>query len=896
MLVSFVLFLGVLFLVYSYLERQTKIDTQQRFHQSAQQTANLVDTLVQAKKDKVMLIALSLVQESSLKTVLRQRQSSEIDFSQFVEQVSNYSGLKNVWIQLLDAEGNSLYRSWTDKHGDKIIEKRKDLQLLYANPRIMQSVSVGAFDLTFKTMVPVYEDGQFIGVFEVLAKFNSIAQKLTDRGIESVILVDESYQNQLKNPFSKRFLGKHYIANVNALPELVQLIDQYELQHRTNSTNFIALSKEQLFVSFKKLYGTENQPLAVIYLFQPLQPVLESAYQASLQVYGILTFIYLFLLVLYLWRRANRVSRKASDFNESLLSEVKTKDQALQHQSFFWQSIIDGLDHTIQVVEADFSVTLKNNAAQYYDFADLVETDSQNCRDDIYNVDQPCEQDHRICPIKKCFSSGKSASIVQKIIAPNGKKRYFEFTSTPLFDDYGHVEKVIEIGHDITPYLKAKNQLETQKKELDFMAYHDSLTHLPNRVLFIDRLQQALDHCRISKTVVAVLFIDLDRFKEINDTHGHRVGDSVLVECAKRLKSAVREVDTVSRLGGDEFTVIIDEVKKSEEVADIVQNLLNVIAHPIFVDKRAFYLTTSIGVSLSSTDGKNPIELMKNADTAMYQAKASGRNNYAFYDPEMTEKALYRLEVEENLREAIKHRQFVMHYQPQYDIAEGKITGFEALVRWQHPEKGMIPPIDFIPLAEDTGMIIHIGQQVMFDAMLAAVNWRKSGIIDQRIAINVSARQFQDERLLELVEDSLMATGCQPEWIELEITESLVLSDYDYAANVLSALQKMGITVSIDDFGTGYSSLAELKRMPIDKLKIDQSFVRNIPEEREDCEITRAIISMANSLGLDLIAEGVETEQQAQFMVENGCQKAQGYLYSKPLPEEEIIQLLGRSH
>lgn len=834
-----------------------------------------------------------MANESALQETIVNGGSSNINFQNYLKGVAEYASLKNVWIQVIDKKGYSLYRSWTDKRGDAIIQKRQDLQVLFNAPKVMQSISVGVFDLTFKAIVPIYRNNQFIGVFEVMAKFNSIAEKLNKDGLETVILVDESYKNQLKNPFTKRFSNQNYIANLNAKQDHVQIISNHDLTSIANKKQYSVLQDLNSFVSYKTIYGADNNPLATFYLFEPLQPISDSVYKPSIQVYFYLIAIYLLMIVAYLWRRAYHASQKATNFNQTLRSEVKHKDQALQHQAFFWQNIIDGLDDTILVIDKNYDISLKNKAAQAFSFNDEdILCEDKKCHEILFNSETACKKNHRACPLRKCFATGETATTVQEILTEDGQQLYLEFTATPLWDEHGNVDKVIEIGHDITPYLQAKNQLEDQKKELDFMAYHDALTQLPNRVLFLDRLQQALDHAKRSKRIVGVLFIDLDRFKEINDTFGHKMGDQVLIECANRLKKAVRASDTVSRLGGDEFTIIIDEISSSAAVVDIVQKLLKVIAVPINVDDNKFYLTTSVGISMAPTDGDNIHDLMKNADTAMYQAKDAGRNSYAFYNPEMTQAALKRVQLEEKLHIAIDERQFVLHYQPQYDINSGSISGFEALVRWVHPEDGMISPAEFIPLAEETGMIIPIGQQVMFDAMLAIRVWHNAGLTDKRVAINVSAKQFLDESLLEKVQDTLMATSCQPEWVEFEITESSVMTNKDYTVSVLEELQKMGITISIDDFGTGYSSLAELKRMPINKLKIDQSFVRNLPANHEDAEITRAIISMAKSLDLDLIAEGIETFEQSAFMLGNGCYKAQGYLYSRPIPEDEIVSML----
>ena len=444
------------------------------------------------------------------------------------------------------------------------------------------------------------------------------------------------------------------------------------------------------------------------------------------------------------------------------------------------------------------------------------------------------------------------------------------------------------IGRQIGQYLVRKQAEET----LQFVATHDSLTKLPNRAMFQDRLENAAARAKRNRTRLAVLFIDLDRFKFINDTLGHDAGDALLREVARRLTAELRASDTVARLGGDEFVVLIEEIAEPVHAGTVAHKLVGTLGESFLLSGQDYRVTGSVGVSIYPDDTDDVRTLLKNADTAMYRAKEQGKNAFQFYSPQMNVNTTERLTLESSLHRALDRNELVLHYQPLVDIRSGRITGAEALVRWQHPELGLMPPAKFIPLAEETGLIIPIGEWVLGAACERNRAWERAGLPHLRIAVNLSPLQFMRGDLVKTVERVLARTGCKPTALELEITEGMVMRDPENAAALIQKLKEMGIHVAIDDFGTGYSSLAHLKRFPVDSLKVDRSFVMDIPGDANDMAITAAIISMAHNLGMKVIAEGVETREQLDFLRGQGCDGLQGFYFSKPLPEEQVITLL----
>jgi diguanylate cyclase (GGDEF)-like protein len=437
--------------------------------------------------------------------------------------------------------------------------------------------------------------------------------------------------------------------------------------------------------------------------------------------------------------------------------------------------------------------------------------------------------------------------------------------------------------------------LQQRKREDDrvrHIAFHDDLTSLPNRLMLTQRLDQALSRHRRAAAKLATLYMNLDRFKVINDSLGHEVGDVLLRQVADRLRTQMREGDTLSRVGGDEFVVLIENYENSIDISTCAQRLIEQLGLPYVLGNKDCHVTMSIGISIFPDDGCDSQALLKAADMAMYRAKETGRNNYQYYLPSMNVHTLERLELESDLRRALERGEFLLHYQPKVEIRSGRITGVEALLRWKHPLRGLVPPLDFIPLAEETGLIVPIGEWVLATACAQNQAWQGRALPKLSVAVNLSARQFADSALLAKLTRIIHTSGLDPALLELEITESVVMSYGESAVGVLDKLKSIGVQIAIDDFGTGYSSLAYLKRFPIDTLKVDRSFIRDIPGNSGDMKITRAIIAMAHGLRLKVVAEGVETADQLQFLQKQSCDAAQGYFLYPPLEEDKVADVL----
>lgn len=461
-----------------------------------------------------------------------------------------------------------------------------------------------------------------------------------------------------------------------------------------------------------------------------------------------------------------------------------------------------------------------------------------------------------------------------------------EDSASPIRNREGKIIGSVLVFHDVS-------EKRALMKKITHQAYHDDLTGLPNRLLFHDRLQQALALAQRNNEAVAVVFLDLDSFKNVNDTMGHAVGDQLLKNVAQVLKQCIRESDTLCRIGGDEFTFLLTQIKNDKDVSNIVTKILKKMQAPWIFDTHEFYITASMGIAMYPNDGTDVETIMKHADTAMFRAKEHGKNSFEFFTSVMNEKVLEKFTLEKSLRKALANKEFVLHYQPILNTEKSKVIGAEALIRWLHPEKGLLPPSDFIPLAEETGLILSIGEWVLRTACAQNVAWLNAGYEPISIAINLSAVQFLKQNLLSQISYVINETGINPAFIELEITESVAMKDVNYTVRTLKALRNLGVRIAIDDFGTGYSSMEYLKTFPINTLKIDKSFIQDIYTDQQDAAIVRTIINLANNLNLGVIAEGVETQEQMQFLKEQNCYIMQGFLFSKPIDakrfEDEIL-------
>lgn len=570
-------------------------------------------------------------------------------------------------------------------------------------------------------------------------------------------------------------------------------------------------------------------------------------------------------------------TRDLAASNASLQQEVCERlkaEEATETERAFLKSVVEGLSDPVIVTDTADHTVLTNQAARQFA--------------DDYLPASPLA-----APIAPTFQyrmldEVQAYSLIQEYVRKNGERRIVEKTITPLWRENGATQGVIEVMRDITDVLQFEEKLA-------YLTHHDTLTGLPNRALLHDRIDQAVLHAERTGEKVAILFLDLDGFKNVNDTLGHEAGDRLLCLVAARLQDLVRKSDTVARLGGDEFVMVLEQVNE-DAAALVARKILEAVQQPITIDRHELRVGVSIGICLFPQDGSNQQTLLRNADTAMYQAKEQGRHNYQFYREEMNASAVYRMRLQHELHKAIEQNELELYYQPKVNLDSGAIVGVEALLRWRHPEMGNISPADFIPVAEESGLILALGEWVLFEACRQQRKWQEQGMPPLSVAVNVSARQFRGQNLVGLVSDAIRESGMNPLYLELELTESILMAGDSYdQAQILATLHQLralGVQLSIDDFGTGYSSLSYLKRFPVDALKIDRSFVRDIPQDKDDTAIATAIIAMGHSLELKVVAEGVEQPEQVAFLRSMGCDESQGFFYSPAVPADQLAALL----
>lgn len=722
---------------------------------------NEIKVLIEEKAEAILIIALSMAQNSDIKEPLIHN-TNVLNLDKFSSQLGEFTSLKNIWFQVISAEGKSFYRSWTQTRDDDLTKVRLDIVEMIKNPKVTSSISTGKFDLTFKSMVPIYDKGKFIGIVEAMAKFNSIALKMELKNYDMVMLVDKQYKKQLENAYTKIFVGEYYVANQNVKRELLGLIGEKTVEHFINIDTFLIDKESNKLVTVYKLPDIQNNPMGHFIIFHDLQKI-DTSNITRVRDRLILVFIATYILAC----------------------------------GFFYYIYIK----------------------RYQGFVDKLNKELE--------------------------------------------------------------EKIAD---------KTK-ELQEQTKSLNHLAHHDSLTELPNRLLFMDRLKQAIKYAKRRGQSVTILFLDLDRFKEVNDTFGHEVGDKLLKEVTTKLANCIREEDTIARLGGDEFTIILENIAQPQ-VINIAKKIIDIMQEPILINNQELYTTCSIGISSFPEDGDSSTILLRNADTAMYKAKDNGKNSYQFYNSKMTELAFERVMLESNLRRAIEENEFVTYYQPKINAKSGKVIGAEALVRWQHPELGLVPPMQFISLAEDIGLIKNIDQWMMQNSMKTIMKFQKEGLFNGVLSLNVSMKQLENKKFVNYLQELINEIGFDTKYLELEITESQIMKNPERAIYTLNNIRNLGIKISVDDFGTGYSSLSYLKRLPINTLKIDRTFIKDAYKDEDDAAIVRVIIALAQSLKLSYIAEGVETQRQLDFLLNEGCHNIQGYFYSKPLPEDAFKEFL----
>lgn len=483
--------------------------------------------------------------------------------------------------------------------------------------------------------------------------------------------------------------------------------------------------------------------------------------------------------------------------------------------------------------------------------------------------------------LREVFETGKHQQLSLKLTLPNGKKKIMHMSLTPEFNVIGEVKTVIGVGQDVT-------QSYENLDRIHHLAYFDSITKLPNRISLLEVLDQNIKKSHDSDCSFAFLMLDLDGFKGVNDLLGHAEGDLLLHEMAKRIERSVRPKDTVARLGGDEFAILLADIKDAKNAGVVANKILEAIKQPVLIEGTELFISASIGIVICPDHSCQVSDIVKFSDIAMYKAKKQGRNNYQFYSSDLSQTTIERIDIERSLRRALQNEEFLLHYQPQVNLQTNSIVGVEALLRWHRNHNEMVPPNRFIGIAEDSGIIVEIGEWIMETAFKDAVRWNTGRKVPITVAINLSSRQFIHNNLLNSIKHLLKKTKCNPAWITLEITESLLLNDSIHITKTLKALDKLGFRISLDDFGTGYSALSYLNKFPVSEIKIDQSFVQGIADNNDHRLLVQAIISMAKSLGKELVAEGVETAEQAKYLQDYDCKVVQGYFFSKPKPFDEI--------
>ena len=599
----------------------------------------------------------------------------------------------------------------------------------------------------------------------------------------------------------------------------------------------------------------------------------------------------------------NEIQSLIEAFNKLIVSvrshqlklEDKVKERTLELQSSY--KMLEKLTQNVPGTLFQYKLFPDGHACFPYashGIKDIYEVEPQDVIEDaqaVLKILHPDDLDQVVATIQTSAQTMHNWNVQYRVNLPKKGMRWLEGFSKPeMLEDgsvlwYGYI-------HDITDRKNTENKIAEQKNILHYQAHHDVLTSLPNRTLFQDRLEQAIEKAKRHNSKIALLFIDLDHFKEINDSLGHDVGDNILKIVTTRLKAAKRDEDTLARLGGDEFTIILEDLHQVQDASVISNKILESLAQSMDINNNILYVSSSIGISIYPDDGDSAQSLLKFADSAMYKAKDEGRNNFQYYNATLTELAFERVVMESSLRSALKNEELVVYYQAQVNGVTNTIIGMEALVRWQHPTMGLVAPSKFIPLAESTGLIVELDRYVMRTAMTQISHWYKKGFNPGVLTMNLSVKQLHKEDFVKMFSLLMRETNAKAEWLELEVTESQIMTHPEKAIIILQAISNLGIELAVDDFGTGYSSLTYLKRLPIDKLKIDQAFVRDLPEDEEDVGITKAVIALAKSLNLKIIAEGVETKAQRDFLIENGCENIQGYFYSKPVPADAFENIL----
>ena len=739
-------------------------------------------------------------------------------------------------------------------HQDLAIHTRQVISELNQTESLLKDAETGQRGLLYTNDVK-YLAPYNLAIVQVQRHIDSLAQ-----------LTAKNSRQQARIPQLRRLTQAK-------LSELGQTISLHFSNH-PDQAKALVLS-DQGFVEMNKIHDLIAQ-------MQQEETSLESSQTITLRgrIHVMIAFIYLASLLggLSLALLAYLILLEMN-LREKHLWEIWRREE-------WFRVTVDSIGDAVICTDSQGNITLLNPVAERMTGWSQPEAKGHTM-DEVFRLVDPATRIAIANPMKEAVKHNRTGHLPLNcvLIHREGRETFIEDSAAPIHNRGGEITGAVIVFRDVSTARALAEQILHASQ-------HDSLTGLPNRLLLNDRLGQAIALAQRHNGHIAVLFLDLDGFKHINDSLGHLIGDKLLQSVAKRLQQQVRSPDTVSRQGGDEFVLLLQEVERPEDAVITARRVLQAVSQAHSIDQHDLFVTASIGVSMYPDDGLDAETLLKNADTAMYQAKESGRQCYKFFKPVMNTQAVERQSIEEDLRRALERNEFKLHYQPKIDIRTGAITGAEALLRWMHPTRGCIPPLKFIRIAEECGLILPIGAWVLREACTQAQLWIRQGLPSTTMAVNVSAVQFRDEHFLESILAALSESGLDPVFLELELTESVLMKQPELAVSILQNLRKKGVAVSVDDFGTGYSSLSYLKKLPIDILKIDQSFIHQLDENPDDAAIAIAIISMGQSLNLRTIAEGVESPEDFAFLKAHGCDEVQGFYFSRPVPAEQFSRLL----
>jgi diguanylate cyclase (GGDEF)-like protein/PAS domain S-box-containing protein len=570
------------------------------------------------------------------------------------------------------------------------------------------------------------------------------------------------------------------------------------------------------------------------------------------------------------------------------ITRHKAADEALVAREEIYRTLVENVDLGIALVDENHKILMVNSARARMYGRPAESFPEKHCFLEFQQGSGICED----CPGARALLTGRAETRTTEVRLLDGQRLITRIQSFPVFNSEGRADRFIEVCEDITPQVEAEQKLHENQRRLEFLANYDPVTRLPNRFLLFDRLTQMAGKSQRSGTKALLLTVGLNRFKRINETLGHEVGDEVLAEVGRRLQGCVRSSDTVARTGSSEFAVVLEDATDFRSAVAVSDKIIHACGQPFMAGGQDLFVSASIGISQYPDDGNAPGALLKAAEVALSKAKTEPGVGYRFYTTDLDARARELLQMESCLAKALVQDELLLYYQPQIDLKSGRLVGVEALLRWQRPGHGLVSPGDFIPLAEATGLILPMGEWALRAACEQAVAWKKQGLPPILMAANISPRQFHQPGLAEQVKGILQETGMDPSFLEIEITESTIMTDVDRAIRTMREINSMGVRLAIDDFGTGYSSLGALKLFPIQKLKVDQTFVRNLATDSNDAAIAASVIALAKTMHLEVIAEGIETEAQLAFLRKKKCHQGQGYLFSRPVPAEECSKLL----